>query len=148
VFYFFPLSDPNPLPKNTQIILFDGVCNLCNDAVLFTIKRDKKKVFRYASLQSSLGKKLLAERGINSKEVDSIILINPKIAFYIKSTAVLQASKKLGGLYPLLSVFLIIPHQIRDLVYDYVAHNRHKWFGKKDNCMIPSPELEKLFLDM
>ena len=130
-----------------MIILFDGVCNLCNNAVNFVIKRDKKSVFRFASLQSDIGQKLTNERGIDTTKVDSIILIDPGTAWYEKSTAALQIAKQLSGMFPLLSVFLIFPKSFRDWVYDIIAKNRYKWFGKKDQCMIPTPELKALFID-
>lgn len=130
-----------------KIILFDGVCNLCNDAINFVIKRDKKRIFKFASLQSEIGQKLTSERGINTDDFDSIILIDPGTAWYEKSTAALQIAKQLSGIFPLLSVFLIFPKSFRDLVYDFVARNRYKWFGKKDQCMIPTPELRALFID-
>ena len=130
-----------------MIILFDGVCNLCNNAVNFVIKRDKKSVFRFASLQSDIGQKLTNERGIDTARVDSIILIDPGTAWYEKSTAALQIAKQLSGMFPLLSVFLIFPKSFRDWVYDIIAKNRYKWFGKKDQCMIPTPELKALFID-
>ncbi|MBQ0733260.1 thiol-disulfide oxidoreductase DCC family protein [Aquimarina celericrescens] len=130
-----------------KIILFDGVCNLCNNAINFVIKRDKNDVFRYASLQSEIGKKLIAERNIDISKIDSILLIDPKIAYYHKSTAALQISKQLSGIYPLLSVFLVVPQSLRDWVYDIIAKNRYKWFGKKESCMIPTPELKALFID-
>ncbi len=130
-----------------KIILFDGVCNLCNNAINFVIKRDKKDVFRYASLQSEISKKLIAEKGIDTSELDSIILINPKGAYYHKSTAALQIAKQLSGMYPSLSVFLIFPKFLRDWIYDIIAKNRYRWFGKKESCMIPTPELRALFID-
>ncbi len=130
-----------------KIILFDGVCNLCNNAINFVIKRDKNDVFRYASLQSEIGKKLIAERNIDISKIDSILLIDPKIAYYHKSTAALQISKQLSGIYPLLSVFLVVPQSLRDWIYDIIAKNRYKWFGKKESCMIPTPELKALFID-
>ncbi len=130
-----------------KIILFDGVCNLCNNAINFVIKRDKNDVFRYASLQSEIGKELIAERNIDISKIDSILLIDPKIAYYHKSTAALQISKQLSGIYPLLSVFLVVPQSLRDWIYDIIAKNRYKWFGKKESCMIPTPELKALFID-
>jgi len=141
------LKNLNSLPQNIQIILFDGVCNLCNEAIQVIIKKDKKKIFRYASLQSEIGKQLLKERNINSGKIDSIILIDPNVAFYIKSTAALEISKKMSGLYPVFSIFLILPTKLRDWVYDFIARNRYRWFGKKDACIIPTPELKALFLD-
>lgn len=135
------------LPKNTQLILFDGVCNLCNGAIQFIIKKDTKGIFRFASLQSPLGKQLMAERGIDPKTTDSIILIDPNVAYYVKSTAALKIAKQFNGLYSVLSIFLILPEKLRDLVYDFIARNRYKWFGKKESCMIPSTELKALFLE-
>lgn len=135
------------LDKNIEIILFDGVCNLCNGAIQFIIKKDKKRVFRYTSLQSNLGKKLLAERNINPKEIDSIILIKSDKVYYTKSSAAIHISKKLYSITKLLTIFLIVPKFLRDPVYDYIAKNRYQWFGKKEACMIPTPELKSLFLD-
>ena len=138
--------DYKQLPEHSKIILFDGVCNLCNGAIQFVIKRDKKNQFRYTSLQGELGKKLLKERNIDPAKIDSIILIDPNTAFYVKSTAALQISKGLSGLWPLMSVFLILPTSLSNLVYDFIAKNRYKWFGKEENCMVPTKEQRELFL--
>ena len=135
------------LPENKKIILFDGVCNLCNNPVNIIIDHDKNDVFRYASLQSQLGQQLTLERGIDTSKIDSIILIDPGNAYYIKSTAALQIAKHLSGGYRLLSNFLFLPESFRNLVYDFIAKNRYKWFGKKDNCRIPTPELKNKFLE-
>ncbi len=129
-----------------KIILFDGVCNLCNNSVLFVIKRDKKDLFRYASLQSEVGQQLVRERGIDTSHVDSIILIEPGVAYFTKSDAALEIAQHLGGLWKLSAVFTWIPKSIRDVVYDFVARNRYKWYGKKDACMVPTPELRAKFL--
>ena len=139
-------SNNQKLPKGIKIIVFDGVCNLCNGAIQFMIKRDKKRQFRYTSLQGALGKQLLAERNIDPSKIDSIILIEPDVAYYYKSSAALEISKGLSGMYPLMSIFLIIPSPIRDFVYDIIAKNRYKWFGKKESCMIPTKEQQELFL--
>jgi len=136
------------IPTGKHIILFDGVCNFCNDSVRFVMKRDKKDLYRYASLQSSLGQQMTSERAIDTSEVDSTILIVPGEAYYLKSNAALQISKNLTGLYPLLSVFLVIPSGIRDFFYDIIARNRYKWFGKKEECQIPTPEERAKFLDI
>jgi len=132
--------------KNKYIILFDGVCNLCNASVNFIIKHDKKEYFKFASLQSDVAKDLLLH--FNSKKIkkESIILIEDK-KFYQKSAAALRISKKLNGGYKLLYLFIIIPTFIRDLVYSYIAKNRYKWFGKKNNCIIPNQKIKKRFLD-
>jgi predicted DCC family thiol-disulfide oxidoreductase YuxK len=136
------------IPNDKHIILFDGVCNFCNSSVRFVMKRDKKDLYRYASLQSDLGRQMTEERGIDTSEIDSTILIIPDQAYYIKSDAALQISKNLSGLYPLLNVFSIIPTSIRDFFYDIVARNRYKWFGKKEECQIPTPEERSKFLDI
>ena len=135
------------IPNNKKIILFDGVCNLCNDSVQLIIERDKNDVFRFASLQSEVGQKLTSERGIDQEAMDSIILIEPGIAYYEKSTAALEISKHLSGGYSLLRYFSFLPEGFRNGVYDIIAKNRYKWFGKKDECMIPTPELKAKFLD-
>ncbi|MBU3024800.1 DUF393 domain-containing protein [Zobellia galactanivorans] len=133
--------------NSKQIILFDGVCNLCNGAVQFVIKRDTLDVFRYAPLQSELGKKLIAERNIDSDSIDSIILIDPGVAYYIKSDAALEIGKQLRGYKTLSSILLWIPRGLRDIVYDFIARNRYKWYGKKEHCMVPTPELRAKFLE-
>ena len=135
------------LLKNKKIVLFDGVCNLCDGAVQRIIKHDKKDVFRFASLQSDFGRKLIAERGLDPEELDSIMLIEPGVAYYRKSTAALEISRDLSGGYSILKNFLFIPENLRDGIYDFIASNRYKWFGKKDQCMIPTPELKAKFLD-
>ena len=134
-------------PPNKKIILFDGVCNLCNSAVQFVIQHDKKDVFRFVALQSELGQEILQHIGINSKNIDSIILYEPGIAYYYKSQAAIQISKYLDGFWHLGSVFRIIPTGISNLLYDYIAKNRYKWYGKKESCMIPTPELKIKFLE-
>ena len=135
------------IPKNKKIILFDGVCNLCNDSVQLIIERDKNDVFRFASLQSEVGQKLTIERGIDPEAMNSIILIEPGIAYYEKSTAALEISKHLTGGYSLLRYFSFLPEGFRNGVYDIIAKNRYKWFGKKDECMIPTAELKAKFLE-
>lgn len=135
------------LPKNKKIILFDGVCNLCNNAINFIIEHDKKDVFRFASLQSDLGKRLVSERGIDPEVLDTIFLIEPGVVYYEKSTAALKIAKDLSGGYSLMKHLLFLPEFIRDGVYNLVASNRYSWFGKKESCMIPTPELKAKFLD-
>ena len=134
------------IPAGTKVILFDGVCNLCNNAVSYIIKRDKNRVFRYASLQSELGKELVRERGIDVASIDSIILIDPGTAYYIKSTAALEISKALTGIVSWLQVFLFLPEGFRDSIYDFIARNRYRWFGKNETCALPTQEEQSLFL--
>lgn len=134
------------LPQDKKIILFDGVCNLCNSAVQFVIRHDKKDVFRFVALQSELGQNILKHIGIDPKYIDSVILYEPGVAYYYKSAAAIEIAKNLGGFWHLGTVFRVIPTGISNQVYDYIAKNRYKWYGKKDSCMVPSPELESKFL--
>tara|TARA_R110000744_G_scaffold676_3_gene2584 strand:- start:1365 stop:1769 length:405 start_codon:yes stop_codon:yes gene_type:complete len=129
-----------------KIILFDGVCNLCNTTVQFVIKNDKEDIFRFTPLQSDTGKKLLTERNIDTEDIDSIILIEPNVAYYTKSTAALEIGKYLKGLSTISSILLWLPESLRDIVYDFVAKNRYKWYGKKESCMIPTEELKNKFI--
>ncbi|MDP2687091.1 MAG: thiol-disulfide oxidoreductase DCC family protein [Aequorivita sp.] len=131
--------------ENQKIILFDGVCNLCNGAVTYIIKHDKKNMFKFAALQSEIGAHLTAKFNIDTEKVDSIIVIDGD-EYYQKSSAALHIAKHLSGAYPLLFGFMVVPRFIRDSVYDYVARNRYKWFGKKESCMIPTAELKSKFL--
>lgn len=134
------------IPEDKYIILFDGVCNLCNSAINFVIKRDTNNRFLFAPLQSKSGAELVKKHLIDTATVDSIILIKNNTA-YVKSTAALKIAQSLSGLWPLLLLFMIIPPFIRNWVYDYVAKNRYQWYGKKNACMIPTPELRDKFLD-
>lgn len=134
------------LPKKKKIILFDGICNLCNGAVQFIIKHDKKDVFRFIALQSDLGIEICNYIGVDQTKIDSIILYNPNVAYYYKSSAIIEIAKELGGIYSLISIFKIFPEKLRNYIYDYIATNRYKWYGKKESCMIPTPELKAKFL--
>lgn len=131
--------------KNNPIILFDGVCNLCDNSVQFVIKKDTKNVFKFAALQSDIIQKYLIKVKPELLNIDSILLLTNK-KIYTKSSAALTIAKHLGGFYPLLYIFYFIPKPIRDIVYDYIAKNRYMWYGKKDNCMIPSPAFKNKFL--
>lgn len=136
------------VPQNKKIILFDGVCNLCDSTVQYIIKRDKKDIFRFVPIQSELGQKILKHLGISERNIDSIVFYEPGKAYYYKSHAALKIAKNLGGLYAYAIIFKLIPSFLRDLIYDYVAKNRYKWYGKKESCMIPTPELKEKFLDV
>ncbi len=129
-----------------KIVLFDGECNFCDASVQFIIKRDPQGIFSFASLQSDVGQQLVKEYHVPD-EIDSIILIDPEQhKFYIKSSAALHICKRLSGLWKIFYLFKVIPGSIRDKVYDIIARNRIKWFGKKDQCTLPSPEIRKRFL--
>ena len=129
-----------------SIILFDGVCNLCNNAVQFVIKHDSSDKFVFAALQSATGQKLLQQYNLPQTGFDSFVLIqNGKV--FLKSTAALQIAKQLSGPVKLLYGFIIVPSFIRNTVYTVIAKNRYKWFGKKDSCMIPTASLKAKFLN-
>jgi len=128
-----------------SIILFDGICNLCNSSVNFIIKNDAKEHFLFASLQSDAAKEILLHLPSNNLNLNSIVLIENG-NFYEKSTAALRISKHLNGGYKALYAFIIVPKLIRDWVYNLIAKNRYKWFGKKEHCMIPTEELQYRFI--
>jgi predicted DCC family thiol-disulfide oxidoreductase YuxK len=134
------------LPENKKFVLFDGVCNLCDNAVQFINKHDKKDVFRFIPLQSDLGKEILSYLKVDSDKMDSIILYEPGVAYFYKSDAALEIVKDLGSFLKWSIIFKIIPSSLRNPIYDYVARNRYKWFGKKEACMIPTAEMKAKFL--
>tara|TARA_B110000503_G_scaffold64307_1_gene101383 strand:- start:984 stop:1400 length:417 start_codon:yes stop_codon:yes gene_type:complete len=135
------------IPKNKKVILFDGVCNLCNSAVTAVIRYDKKNTFLFAAIQSESGKKIITTLKIDTNTTDAVILYAPGVSYDIKSTAALKVMSDFGGLWKA-SIFLwIFPEFFRDIVYDYIAKNRYQWFGKKDHCMLPTKALKAKFLD-
>lgn len=134
------------LQNQKPVLLFDGVCNLCNGIVQFVIKRDPKKKFLFTSLQSDAGQELLQQFGLRDLDLDSFVYVQHN-QYYTKSTAALHVLKGLGRGWQLLYIFIMIPRPVRDKIYDWIAKNRYKWFGKKDQCMVPAPELKNRFLD-
>lgn len=130
---------------NYSLILFDGVCNFCNSSVNFIIRRDKKNIFRFASLQSETGQKCLSEYNFSHTEFDTIILIE-KGELYTRSTAALRIAKSISGIWKLFYIFIIVPRPIRNYLYDLLSRNRYKWFGKRDACRIPSESEKKKFI--
>jgi predicted DCC family thiol-disulfide oxidoreductase YuxK len=136
----------NKLPEGKKIIIFDGVCNLCNSSINYVIDNDKNDIFRFVSLQSDLGIALQNYLGIEIDNIDSIILYNPNEAYYLRSTAALKIMKEFSGLWKLSTIAFILPRIFRDKIYDFIASNRYKWFGKEDNCRIITPELKSKFL--
>ncbi|AXP82345.1 hypothetical protein CJ739_3283 [Mariniflexile rhizosphaerae] len=135
------------LPDHKKLILFDGVCNLCNSSVQYVIKHDKNNVFLFAALQSDTGQQIIEAYKINTNKVDSILLYTPGKGVDYKSTAALKIASQLGFPQNLMTAFFIIPPFIRNWVYDYIAKNRYKWYGKKESCWIPTPELKSKFLE-
>ncbi|SDW74162.1 Predicted thiol-disulfide oxidoreductase YuxK, DCC family [Lutibacter oricola] len=131
--------------NNKSIVLFDGVCNLCNSSINFIIKHDTKERFLFASLQSDAAKEILLQFTSKKNDLSSILYIeNNKL--YSNSSAALRISKYLRTPINWMYAFIIVPKFIRNAVYNYIAKNRYKWYGKKESCMIPSPELKKRFL--
>ncbi|MGX5609009.1 thiol-disulfide oxidoreductase DCC family protein [Bacillus cereus] len=130
---------------NTErIVLFDGECNVCDRSVQFIIKRDPIGLFKFASLQSDIGKELLNKYNAPN-DLSSLVLIENNNC-YLKSSAALRVSRNLKGAWKLLYFLLVVPKPLRDYLYSVIAKNRYKWFGKKDSCMLPSPEIRKRFL--
>ncbi|KQS40619.1 thiol-disulfide oxidoreductase [Pedobacter sp. Leaf194] len=128
------------------VIFFDGICNLCNASVQFAIKRDSKKVLRFTALQGVFAQSVLPEYNLDLTKINSILLLDEN-RIYTKSSAALRVAKKLDGLWPLLYSLIIIPKFIRDWLYDIVAKNRYKWWGKQEVCWVPTPELKSRFYD-
>jgi predicted DCC family thiol-disulfide oxidoreductase YuxK len=128
------------------VILFDGVCNLCNSSVQFVINHDPRGLFRFAALQSDFGQQQLEKYNFNKEDLISVILLIDQKAFD-RSRAALEIAKRLSGLWPLLYVFIIVPPFIRNFVYDWISKNRYRWFGRRNECMIPTPDLKARFIN-
>ncbi|HEY2347529.1 MAG TPA: thiol-disulfide oxidoreductase DCC family protein [Puia sp.] len=128
-----------------NILLFDGVCNLCNGLVQFIIKRDRRAKFKFASLQSEAGQQCLKRFGLVKNEFESFVMIQGN-NYYLKSTAALKTCRELGGLWKAFYIFILVPHPVRDFLYDLVAKSRYRIFGKREECMIPTPGLIERFL--
>ncbi|MBS1685457.1 MAG: thiol-disulfide oxidoreductase DCC family protein [Bacteroidetes bacterium] len=128
-----------------RLVLFDGVCNLCNASVQFVIRHDTEGRFRFAALQSDAGHKVLAEHGLTTDKFDSFIYLRQG-QLYQRSTAALYLMRDLGGAWGLLYAFIIVPRPLRDAVYDLVARYRYRWFGRRESCMMPTEELRGRFL--
>lgn len=134
------MSQPHP------IILFDGVCNLCNASVNFVIDRDPDARFRFGALQSDAGRALLSRHAMDDRWLDSIVLVEEE-GVYTASDAALRIAVHLKGAWGLMRIFRIVPRPIRDAVYNWIARNRYHWFGKEDACRLPTPELRARFID-
>jgi predicted DCC family thiol-disulfide oxidoreductase YuxK len=133
------------VPRDRPVLLFDGVCNLCNRWIQFLIERDPDATFRFAPLQSDVAGELLAECGLPRDHLDSVVLVEGD-SYYTKSDAVLRAAKHLGGGYRLLWPLRVVPRGLRNWLYDAVADRRYGWFGKREQCMVPTPDIESRFL--
>ncbi|MHC5023232.1 MAG: thiol-disulfide oxidoreductase DCC family protein [Planctomycetota bacterium] len=134
------MSDHGP------IILFDGVCNLCNRSVQFVIRRDHGPAFRFATLQSERGRGLMTARGLDPDSLESMVLIEDDRAF-TRSDAALRIARRLARPWRWLWAFRVVPRGARDFIYGLVARHRYRWFGRRDACMVPSDDLRDRFLD-
>ena len=136
----------NIMENRKTIMLIDGLCDLCGHTVTFTVERDPKNRIQFAPLQSPAGQRILVQYHLPTSDFKSFVLIENEKA-YTKSTAALKYFKKLSQPWPLLYVFIVIPKPIRDFFYDIVAKNRYRWFGKREQCLVPSAELKSRFLE-
>ena len=134
------------MPDQPSIILFDGVCNLCNGIVQFVIRRDPSPgVFQFAALQSPAGQRMLRDHGLPTADLDTFVLIDGGRAS-VQSTAALRTLKRLGLPWSLMHVFIIVPRPLRDLIYRFIARNRYRWFGCLESCMTPSSDVLSRFV--
>lgn len=133
------------MANESPILLFDGVCNLCNGFVQFILQRDKEGVFRFASLQSEAGRELLVQHGLDPDSLDTVVLIEDDKA-YIQSDVPLRVAPRLDGFWGWVGIFQFLPRALRDRIYRWVAANRYRWFGKREECMLPRPEWKERFL--
>lgn len=136
------------LDQNRKIILFDGECNLCDWSVQLLLKNDSQDTFRFASLQSEIGKNIQQQYKIDTSQMNSVILIDDYVKYKSKTTAIFSMTKSMGKLWSLFNAFWIIPKFIRDAVYTYVTKNRYKWFGKKNTCIVMTKDIQHKFLDI
>jgi predicted DCC family thiol-disulfide oxidoreductase YuxK len=138
-----------PTPTGAEpggpVVLFDGVCNLCNGAVRFVVRHDRRGRFRFASLQSEAGQALLRRHGLDPADLFSVVLVDGG-RVTTRSDAALDVARGLGGAWRAAGLLRAVPRPVRDRVYDWVARNRYRWFGRRDACMLPSPELRARFL--
>ena len=134
------------MPPPFSLILFDGYCNLCSGTVQFILKHDRKAKFRFASLQGEYGKTILQKHRLPTDSFGTFVLVESDIVF-TKSTAALRIVKSLTGMWPLLYVAIIIPRFLRDAIYNLVARNRYKWFGRRDSCWLPKKDWRERFMD-
>ena len=134
-----PLAEP-------PVVLFDGICNLCNGSVIFIIRRDAQAKLKFASLQSDYGAGQLKRFNLTASSLDSVLLVKAGRLFQ-KSNAALEIVAMLDGMWPALYVFKLVPRVMRDFIYEWVAKNRYRWFGKKEACMIPTPDMKSRFVN-
>lgn len=135
-----------PSTIHHPVLLFDGVCNLCNAAVQWVLKRDRRAVFRFAALQSETGQRLLREANLPPAQLDTVVLADADGRIFTRSDAALEIVRRLGGGWRLLYGFKIVPRFLRDAMYNWVARNRFRWFGRREECLLPRPEWRARFV--
>ncbi|MEO9474802.1 MAG: thiol-disulfide oxidoreductase DCC family protein [Cyclobacteriaceae bacterium] len=140
------MDSAGEIDPNSPVVLFDGVCNLCNFFVNFIIDHDRKNDFLFGSLQSKEAKRILLKYSQNTDQMKTVVYIEDGV-IYTRSTAALSVLKKLGMPWSVFFVFMVIPRGFRDQIYDWISTNRYSWFGKRDACRVPTPELRQRFLD-
>lgn len=129
----------------SPVLLFDGVCNLCNASVQWVLLRDHKGKFKFAALQSEFGRMALEKHGLDQQDFDTVVLVEDE-RIWLRSDVPLQIAKRLGGAWSLLYVFSLVPRFLRDAVYNWIARNRYRWFGRREVCMMPRPEWKHRFI--
>jgi predicted DCC family thiol-disulfide oxidoreductase YuxK len=132
--------------KTKGIVLYDGPCKLCNDAVYFLLKRDAQAYFLFGSLQSKVAQNFLKEKGIDTSKTDSLVFVTATDV-WMRSNAVLHICAALKGAWSWFGIFRYIPESVRDSLYDFIAKNRYRWFGKSDSCPSPNPLFKERFID-
>ena len=130
----------------SAVVLFDGVCNFCDASVKFVLDRDEVGYFRFGALQSPAARPYLERCGLSPDELSTVVLVEGDRC-YTRSTAALRITRKLGGAWPLLYALVVVPRPLRDVAYGWFARNRYRWFGKRDECRVPSPALRARFLE-
>lgn len=135
----------NEVINNKSIVLVDGVCHLCQGLIRFIIPRDPKGEFLFAPIQSELAAKLMSEAGLQPGQLNTVVLLEKGVC-YTESAAVLRIARRLRFPWPAAYVFLLVPRPIRDALYRYIARNRYRWFGRDEQCLLPTPEIKQRFL--
>jgi predicted DCC family thiol-disulfide oxidoreductase YuxK len=133
----------NEIPNN--LILFDGVCNLCNALVQFVIRHDANGKFRFAPIQSEIGREIFERHDLDPDDLQTFVFMMERRMF-LRSDAAIEVASRFGGAWAILRVFLLVPRSLRDFIYSFIARHRYQWFGRKDVCMIPTPEIRERFL--
>ncbi len=137
---------PHHDPSRDHLLLFDGICHLCDASVRFIVKRDLQGKIKFAPIQSALGSQLYAQHGLDPAAPNAMLFITPRGAFKA-SDAAIEIARTLGGLWKLALVFKLLPRALRDAAYYIIARNRYRWFGKDESCMMPTPELKARMLE-